>query len=144
MKQNLADGGLRLKEARKKLGLSQKERAEKLEVSAAYLSLIETGRQPLSVPIAEKLYRLYGTDFEWLYYGKHAETSAGGRLKAIRKQLGLTQKELAEKLDISSAYIGFMETGHMEISRPTIEKMEMLFGVRRQWLIYGKGKPLKQ
>ena len=59
-------GGARLKEARARIGISQKELARALDLSPAYLSLIETERQPISEPIAIKMKELYDIDARWL------------------------------------------------------------------------------
>ena len=52
--------GDRFKQARRQIGITQKELAAVLDVSPAYLSLIATDRQPMSEPIAFKMEKLYG------------------------------------------------------------------------------------
>lgn len=136
--QNTYGGGERLKMTRKKIGISQKDLAEKLQVSAAYISLIETGAQPLSAPIAQKMQELYGTDPWWLLYGK-TPRGEKSRLRQARDELGFKQKDLAAKLGISAMYLGMMERGDQPLSVPVASKMQDLFGISASWLLLGTG-----
>ena len=55
-----------LRERRKEIGLTMKQVAEKVRVSEATISLIETGKRRPCVKIAKRLGKLYGipwTDF---------------------------------------------------------------------------------
>ena len=52
MEQRLADLGKRLRELRKSIGLSQKEMAERLDVSANFYGKIERGES--KIPIDKK------------------------------------------------------------------------------------------
>lgn len=36
----------------------------------------------------------------------------GRRIQKIRKQKGLTQEELGEKLEVSATWVGYIETGY--------------------------------
>ena len=62
--------GDRFKQARKQIGITQKDLAAVLEVSPAYLSLIATNRQPMSEPIAFKMEKLFGLSAEWILFEK--------------------------------------------------------------------------
>lgn len=44
----------------------------------------------------------------------------GKRLRAARKEMGLTQKQLAERLDVTPSYIARIETGR---DNPTIGQL---------------------
>ena len=131
-------GGARLKEARKRIGISQKDLAHALNLSPAYLSLIETERQPISEPIAIKMRDLYGIDARWLMYGI-APKGEKSRLRIARDELGLKQKDMAEKLGISAQYLGMMERGDQPLSEPVAMKMQTLFGYSAEWILFGKG-----
>jgi len=51
-------------------------------------------------------------------------------LKALRKSLGLTQEQLAEKLDLGNAnYISQLETGAIGYSSEQVERFAKYFGV---------------
>lgn len=47
----------------------------------------------------------------------------GKRLQKRREELGLTQEELAEKVNISRAYMGFLEQGRNIPSLELLEKV---------------------
>jgi len=129
-------GGARFKEARKKTGLTQKQLAEVLGLSPAYLSLIETDRQPVSEPIAMKMQSLYGTDARWLLFGS-TPRGEKSRLRQARDELGLKQKDMAAQLGISAMYLGLMERDDQPLSAPVAMRMQELYGFNAQWLLYG-------
>ena len=135
-------GGARLKEARKRIGISQKDLAKVLNLSPAYLSLIETERQPISEPIAIKMRDLYSVDARWLMYGI-APKGEKSRQRQARDELGLKQKDMAEKLGISAQYLGMMERGDQPLSEPVAMKMQELYGFSAEWILFGKGERKK-
>ena len=47
----------------------------------------------------------------------------GNKIKEIRKKRGLTQAELAEKINVDPKYISRLETGNSTPSIPTIAKI---------------------
>ena len=53
----------------------------------------------------------------------------GEKIKAIRKEKGLTQKELAEKLGVSASMIGQYETNVRNPKFETIQKISSCLGV---------------
>lgn len=61
------------------------------------------------------------------------------RLQNIRKNLNLTQKEFAEKLNERQAYISRYESGASKIQSELIEKLAKIFNVNAHWLITGEG-----
>lgn len=136
--------GDRFKQARKRIGITQKDLAAVLGVSPAYLSLIATDRQPVSEPIAVKMEKLYGISARWLLYGIGAEgADKKSRLRSARDELGLSQKEMGEQLGISAQYLGLMERGDQPVSRPVATKMEELFGFSSEWILFAKGSRKK-
>lgn len=133
--------GDRFKKARAMIGITQKDLAAILEVSPAYLSLIATNRQPMSEPIAMKMQHLYGISARWLLYGiGDAMGNNKSRLRTVRDEIGLSQKEMAERLNISAQYLGLMERGDQPVSVPVAERVELLFGFRAEWILFEKGQ----
>jgi len=57
------------------------------------------------------------------------------RLKKLRKEAGLTQEELAEKCDLSTTYIGLLETGKRRPSMDTLNILARKLDVRVSELI---------
>lgn len=63
----------------------------------------------------------------------------GERLKAVRKNLKLSQAELGEKLKINASAISQMEHNHIKPSLETLATMARFYGVNLHWLITGDG-----
>ena len=66
----------RLRLARDELGLSQKDMAAMLGISAQYLGLMERGEQDVSVPVAKKMEDLFGFGAEWILFEKGPKRKA--------------------------------------------------------------------
>jgi transcriptional regulator with XRE-family HTH domain len=60
------------------------------------------------------------------------------RLRKIRIALGLTQKELAEKMGMSWYQVKDMETGKVKISNPIAKLLYYEVGANPSWLLTGK------
>lgn len=54
----------------------------------------------------------------------------GQQIAAVRKNRGMTQQELAEKLDISLVSIGYIETGKRWPRLSTLHRIAGALGVR--------------
>lgn len=64
----------------------------------------------------------------------------GNRLRIIRKQLGLTQKELGEKLGLAWYQIKNMELGTVNISPSMAKLVYYETGCNTDWLLKGEGE----
>ncbi len=64
------------------------------------------------------------------------------QLKRYRNELGLTQRELGKKLDVSKATIGQLETGLKEPSKVLLEKIYEFSGKNMNWWL-GSNEQLK-
>ena len=63
----------------------------------------------------------------------------GERIKHFRKNKGLTQKEFANKLGYSDAFLSDIERGKAEPSREFLKKMKLVFGIPSDYILYGSG-----
>jgi transcriptional regulator with XRE-family HTH domain len=54
----------------------------------------------------------------------------GNKVRSLRKGKGFTQEQLAEKIRVSSAYIGFIEQGQRNPSLNTADKIARVLGVK--------------
>lgn len=61
------------------------------------------------------------------------------RLKALRKALGLKQREVAERLGVKVSVVGGWESGR-EIPQTRIYQLCKEYNVRRAWLERGEGE----
>lgn len=68
----------------------------------------------------------------------------GERIRILRKQLGLTQTEFAEKICITQSHLASNETGKRQVTDRTIQLICNEFGVNEQWLRTGEGEIFNQ
>lgn len=68
----------------------------------------------------------------------------GNRLKAMRKDLCLTQKELASTLGISNVIVAYWETGKRPLPDRSARQICATFGVSYDWLTTGNGEMFDQ
>lgn len=59
----------------------------------------------------------------------------GKRLKQLREELNMTQKELADKLSISRAAVGLYEQGKRNVDNDTLLKLSEIFNVSADYLL---------
>ncbi|MHB8130005.1 MAG: helix-turn-helix domain-containing protein [Mobilitalea sp.] len=64
----------------------------------------------------------------------------GERIRECRKQLNLSQEQLAEVIDITPNTISNMETGSYNASVDNIIKLALFFKVSLDYLIMGSGQ----
>lgn len=73
---------------------------------------------------------------ELLAYGYHnsymtkTQEKLGNKIQKLRKEVGLTQEEFAEKLNISRTHIGHIEQGRKSPSIKLMEKIAKSLGVK--------------
>jgi transcriptional regulator with XRE-family HTH domain len=61
--------GLRIKEKRKALGLSQEQLALKADIDRTYMTSVENGKRNISIQNIEKIIKALDTTFEDLFKG---------------------------------------------------------------------------
>ena len=61
------------------------------------------------------------------------------RIQKIRKQLGLSQREFAKKIDIGASTLAMFETGDRKPKDIHINRICTEFGVNEVWLRTGEG-----
>lgn len=59
----------------------------------------------------------------------------GQRLKLLREETGMTQKDLGDKINVSKANISKYESGNIEANFDTLEKLSNLFDVSFDYLL---------
>src|SRR5437867_4003679 len=65
--------------------------------------------------------------------------SVGERLKLARKQRGLTQEQLAEKVSVTDGHISLIEKNRAEPSLPVLRELCAVLEIREPWLSGGEG-----
>lgn len=64
----------------------------------------------------------------------------GERLKLIRKELGMTQEQLAQRLGVGKAALSMIETGKSGLSSRNRNILVQEFNVNSEWLESGRGR----
>lgn len=62
------------------------------------------------------------------------------RFKELRKAIGFTQEELAEKIGLSRSYINLIEMGKKIPAERTIKDICRTFNINEKWLFEGEGE----
>lgn len=62
-------------------------------------------------------------------------------LKNIRKFLGLTQKEFADRMKLSRSQISAIEQGQRKVNDRLIMQISLVFGLSEKWIRTGEGEP---
>ena len=62
------------------------------------------------------------------------------RLLDVRKTFGLSQRQMAKRIGVTSQLISMMETGKAQLSHLTAKSMEAEFGIDHDWLMTGDGE----
>jgi transcriptional regulator with XRE-family HTH domain len=65
----------------------------------------------------------------------------GKRLKQLRKQHSLTQRQIAEFLEISQSQYAKVESGDRNLKLTKLTKLCDLYNVPEEYIVYGEGKP---
>lgn len=63
------------------------------------------------------------------------QLALGNRIREERKKLNLTQEQLAEKMDVSATYIGFVERGQRTITLGKLTCLANVLGVSVDYLL---------
>lgn len=63
------------------------------------------------------------------------QLALGKRIREERKKLNLTQEQLAEKIDVSTTYIGFVERGERSITLGKLTCIANVLGVSVDYLL---------
>lgn len=128
--------GERIKEIRKTNGLTQEEFAKMFGLSHSHISNVEKGRENPSKTLLLFISSKFNLDYEWLAYGKkYMAMKLGEKMRIIRKEANLTQKEVAEKMTVTAGYISRVENGFEQPSDMYIALFCLTFGVEKVKLL---------
>jgi len=127
----------RLKELRKLANLTQKEMAEALNISQPAYVEWEKGRTQPTPDKFPLIAKVLNTSIDYLLQGAPNENrlvnfqgkTLGERLVFLRKNAGLTQAEVADRLQVGQNSYSNWENGVRTPIYPIIEKLADFFGV---------------
>lgn len=62
------------------------------------------------------------------------------RLKTLRKTLGMSQVDFAERMGLSQSTLAMLESGKRKFNEKHLKLVCSAFGVREQWMRAGEGE----
>ncbi len=65
--------------------------------------------------------------------------NTGERVRSLRKQLGLSQVEFANRIGMTQGYVTNIERGTRDVNDRLIKLMSETFSVSEEWLLTGEG-----
>ncbi len=133
--------GNRLREARERLGLGQKQAAERLGISNVVLSRYECDERKPDPEMLKHIAVLYGTTVDYLLGlsddPTHTPTddlaTTARRLRAIRQARDMTQQELAKRLGIDVSELARYESALDKPPDGLIDKLAGVFEVNKRY-----------
>jgi transcriptional regulator with XRE-family HTH domain len=120
--------GKKIRELREAKGLTLSEAGRKAGLSAAHLSEVERGLTAASLKTLEKIAEVLDISPAVLL-GKDECDPLGERLRRLRERVGMTQKELAEAVQVSHTLVGQIENGRMQPAVSTLSALATALGV---------------
>lgn len=126
--------GNQIRDFRKERGLTLTELAQKINVSASFLSVIERDLKRPTIPMLRKISDALNIPITYLL-AEAAEIKAGEKLKLMRQGRGLSIEELAEISEIDAESIRAFEAGTMQPSLEQIEKLAEALNVTIRYFL---------
>lgn len=128
--ENLHTTAEKLRYYRHKKSLLQKDVAKFTGLSeSTYINYENINRNYYPLEVLRKIADLYEIDFKILLddYNLFLCNDQGNQIKKLRKEFGLTQKELANKLNINRRTVGGWEKNKIRISNEIYERLKNNF-----------------
>lgn len=130
--------GERIAELRKNSGMTQEELAEALNISRSTLAGYEAENKHPPYRTLVKIAKYFGVSIYYLMgitdrllgeekSGETSITNCGNIIKELRKEAGMTQEELGEKLGVIKQTVSSWEKGISEVSNDTLITLSRLF-----------------
>lgn len=149
MKKQLQSNSVYIKDLREYLELSLNAFGKPLGYSGTHITRFERGGQEPTEDMIALICKVYEVDPGY-FRGELSVKDAvkkttkaemcrmiGGRIKAVRLERGLTQRELAQLVGLSDIHVCNIENGAFNISRKSAEKLAEVLGVGVEWLLNG-------
>jgi transcriptional regulator with XRE-family HTH domain len=127
--------GIKIRALRKNHNYSLEELGILADLSPAYISEIERGEKIASFSSLRAITEVFQVPISLFIGNKRKQSIIGEKLRNARKLKMLTQKQLAEKAGVSAAMIAHLESGKVQASLDTIEKISETLGISICYLI---------
>ena len=141
----------RIRELRKRIGLSQSQFALRINKTPGFISLVENGRSCFSDETIRDISEAFGVNELWLTEGKGEMFQAGrentgsekeeqgARVKMLRNKLGLSREQFALEVSCSRNQIYNIENKKSFPSENLLKKIADTFAISFEWLRDGTG-----
>lgn len=131
--------GEKIAEQRKKLGLSQEELAEKLNISQKSISKYELGDRNPQYKVLVRMAEYFGVTTDYLLRSTDTQDfgicDCGNTIKELRTEAGMTQEELGMLLNVQNAAVSKYESGKVPLTGETLLKLSKIFNVSTDYLL---------
>ena len=131
--------GERIAEQRKKLGLSQEELAEKLNISQKSISKYELGDRKPQYKVLVRMAEYFGVTVDYLLRSTDTQDfgicDCGNTIKELLTEAGMTQEELGMLLNVQNAAVSKYESGKVPLTGETLLKLSKIFNVSTDYLL---------
>lgn len=148
--------GGRIKALRLQLCMTQEQFARRIQCSSNCISQIERGMTKPSKRIIRSIIDSFGISDEWLT-GNSGEANANanvnsrsapskdgvaGRIRELRKESGLTQKDFGRSVGVSASAIQSIELKKRNASNVLLNAIADKYRCSYEWLVSGQGQSL--
>lgn len=142
----------RLKKVRKDNGLTQEEFSAAIGIKPVSLSNYERGAQNPGIGRLFVVADKFNVNLDWLIRGigePYKETpeflianpeTVETRVKKLREELGLKQREMADMLGVTAQLVGGWDCGRIKITYKRVKQIVDKLGVSEDWLLTGAGE----
>ena len=115
-----------LRAAARRRGLTMKELAKKMGVSASYLSQVGTGKRPWTPKLREKAMAVLGeVPGQGIVYRQSDVVEEGSTFIRERARIyGMSLRELADRVGVSASYMTMVARGHRRMGVKMQARME--------------------
>lgn len=132
-----------LKSFRTDLNLKQTDIQKILGITQGFVSKIENGKESFPSEYVDILSKKYSYDIVKKYIIDESKTSSrirvSQKLRLIRERLNLSQKEMAEKLNLQQSQYSLMEKGKVDFRMDKVQHLIDL-GISPVWFISSNDK----
>ena len=128
-----------IREMRIKCGMTQKELGLEIGANEKLVSAWEHGK---GIPPAKKMLemaRLFGCTVYDLNEGLGVRCTYLTQLGALRREKGLTQRDVAEALGVNFCTVSNWETCKARIGKPNLSRLANLYGVQPEDILHRIG-----
>ena len=125
---------------RKRLNLTQAEFASRIGKTRTYVTKLESGKIALSDELSNLIQETFGLPSDWMDEKTAGGESVADRIKHLRLQRHLSQKDFAEDCSCSRNMISLIERGKAQPSGKLLQTIADKMWVSINWLRTGNGQ----